>query len=329
VKNDHRHVPALDGIRGLAALMVFFDHYSGGQTSSFLIVRLIAKGLYLGWTGVSLFFVLSGFLISGILWDSIGKNNWWKSFYLRRSLRIFPLYYFSLFLIFAVTIVSKGTHWRFATMLPWVVYLQNVPWTDGLGNQFPNALSLRHFWSLAVEEQFYLIWPFLLLLMRKDIVRARRMCSFVWLISFFYRVAVVCFGWEIGWAASFLLGRCGELAAGAWLALAVRDARMGKHVQRYSPLVLILSFLPIVAVILLGGSILVKSPWMITVGIGSVSIFFAALLGITLNYSGIAAFFSYPWLRWMGKISYGLMGIYLTQVPPRSCGFRSSGWSNL
>ena len=311
MNNDSRHIPALDGIRGFAALMVFFVHYGGGQKSSYLGIRLIAKGLVFGWTGVSLFFVLSGFLISGILWDSMGKKHWWKRFYLRRSLRIFPLYYFSILLIFSAAVVFKGTHWRLESLVPFMAYLQNIPWTSGLRWKFPYAISLSHFWSLAVEEQFYLIWPFLLLLVRNDIKQARRMCCCVWLLSLAYRVAVVYFSWNLNWAAGFLLGRSGDLAAGAWLALAVRGGGTMKHVQRFSSLVLGLSSLSIISVILLARSTEITSPYILTVGISFVSLFFVSLLAMSLNPSLPSILFSNRVLRWMGKISYGF---YVYQV---------------
>src|SRR5271154_6678295 len=73
-----RHIPALDGVRGCAAAAVFAFHYGGGAQSSFLPLRVIGNIHHFGWAGVSLFFVLSGFLISGILWDGYQKPSWWR-----------------------------------------------------------------------------------------------------------------------------------------------------------------------------------------------------------------------------------------------------------
>ena len=70
-----KHIPALDGIRGLAALGIFICHYGGGKSSSYASVRFAAEVMQFGWAAVSLFFVLSGFLISGILWESFDKEN--------------------------------------------------------------------------------------------------------------------------------------------------------------------------------------------------------------------------------------------------------------
>src|SRR3984885_4831421 len=101
------HIPALDGVRGVAAATVFVYHYGGGAQSSFLPLRVMGILLHFAWVGVSLFFVLSGFLISGILWDGYQTPGWWRRFYVRRSLRIFPLYYLAL-VIAAVIWLALG-----------------------------------------------------------------------------------------------------------------------------------------------------------------------------------------------------------------------------
>src|ERR1700691_6305962 len=87
-----RRDPALDGLRGLAVLMVFVFHYGGGLQSSHLALRMLGYVTQAGWTGVVLFFALSGFLITGSLWDSLGSRHLLRNFYVRRALRILPLY---------------------------------------------------------------------------------------------------------------------------------------------------------------------------------------------------------------------------------------------
>ncbi len=119
--------------------------------------------LQFGWTGVDLFFVLSGFLITGILLDTRGSGNYFRSFYTRRSLRIFPLYY----LIVGVYLLSLPLQAKIPVLaanvpdprigLSYLVYLNN--WFVPLLHRSAGALG--SFWSLAVEEQFYLLWPFL------------------------------------------------------------------------------------------------------------------------------------------------------------------------
>src|SRR5262245_34107051 len=95
------HVPALDGIRGLAILLVMATHFTLIEKGPWIDECVAAVGRF-GWCGVDLFFVLSGFLITGILYDSKGSNQYFRSFYARRTLRIFPLYYAVLFLTVVV-----------------------------------------------------------------------------------------------------------------------------------------------------------------------------------------------------------------------------------
>jgi len=147
------HMPQLDGLRALAILCVLVWHFVEDANALHEFVQW-------GWVGVRLFFVLSGFLITGILLkcrrgiQSENHSGWWtlRNFYIRRFLRIFPIYYafiLSLYLFLP----------RFREDIGWyVTYLQNVMFA--LDNQYSVG---PHLWTLAVEEQFYLVWPFLIL----------------------------------------------------------------------------------------------------------------------------------------------------------------------
>ncbi len=153
---SHRYYPALDGLRGVAILLVVFLH-------NFRFMNYF----FFGWLGVDLFFVLSGFLITDILMNTVGQPGFLKNFYLRRILRIFPLFYLSL-VIFLV-ILPRFSHapdvhyytehqgWFWAYLQNWL-FVFRPPQGDPV---------LLHTWSLAVEEQFYLVWPFIILLWRK------------------------------------------------------------------------------------------------------------------------------------------------------------------
>lgn len=119
-----------------------------------------------GWTGVDLFFVLSGFLITGILLDTRGGRGYFRSFYARRTLRVFPLYYAALFGLFALLpalgLLTITAHEQLAGPQAWYwTYLTNV-WIAANGWEAVTPYT-SHFWSLAVEEQFYLVWPFVVL----------------------------------------------------------------------------------------------------------------------------------------------------------------------
>lgn len=151
-------MPVLDGVRAIAVLIViafhFWQSFSVGQNG------IVGKMAVWGQTGVDLFFVLSGFLITGILIDSKGSTGFLRNFYARRILRIFPLYYATLAVFYFVPPLLGN-----AASVPWTktiwywLYLQNI--ADTL--QFASAVGPGHFWSLAVEEHFYLFWPLLVM----------------------------------------------------------------------------------------------------------------------------------------------------------------------
>lgn len=160
--------PALDGLRAIAFFMVFGQHY---------------LALAWGWTGVNVFFVLSGFLITGILLDTREDPHRVRNFYVRRTLRIFPLYYG----VFAVLLLLQPfVHWNWNRYwIAWPLYLGNLlrfvsPAAAVLHSPLEYAadahlrsrllphseLYLGHLWSLCVEEQFYLLWPAVVFLVR-------------------------------------------------------------------------------------------------------------------------------------------------------------------
>jgi peptidoglycan/LPS O-acetylase OafA/YrhL len=148
-------LPQLDGIRGIAILVVIF-HNESAKYPFLYLDHIFANG----WMGVDLFFVLSGFLITGILLDAKQSNGYFKNFYARRCLRIWPLYYSSLFLMFVIIPFLRPAdgHMIFQRSGPWWAfpfYLQNFLVPDATGA----AGLLGVTWSLAVEEQFYLVWP--------------------------------------------------------------------------------------------------------------------------------------------------------------------------
>src|SRR5208282_3024374 len=170
-----RKLQSLDGLRATAIILVFFCH------TKHLIPLVNPFTFYLswyagqGWMGVDLFFVLSGFLITGILLDTQQASNYFAGFYARRVLRIFPLYYL---VLTTVIILGNLIHSpRVTATLPlpedrWLYFCYMTNWL-GLwkghwGTNYVNYLA--HFWSLAVEEQFYLVWPLIVWLVRSRAV---------------------------------------------------------------------------------------------------------------------------------------------------------------
>jgi len=142
----------------MAILLVFVYHCVPNTGVAF--IDQIGAIRHSFWIGVDLFFVLSGFLISGILIDHRQADNRWKTFYGRRSLRIFPLFYFTLLIVFLFAVFYRPLAEQLAETAPapWLFcYLFNFWLSANTG--WPESEILNHFWSLCVEEQFYLFWP--------------------------------------------------------------------------------------------------------------------------------------------------------------------------
>ncbi len=155
------HLPALDGVRGLAILLVLLFHFVANTTATNRWEAAVNGVLSYGLLGVDLFFVLSGFLITGILYDSRHDPAYFRSFYMRRVLRIFPLYYGVLAVVFFVVPLLPALR---GSELSGLREHQSWAWLYGvnvyLSVQKGWSLSyLTHFWSLAVEEHFYFVWP--------------------------------------------------------------------------------------------------------------------------------------------------------------------------
>ncbi len=197
------YFPELDGLRALATLMVMVFHFAQATNGPRVLV--------LGQTGVDLFFALSGFLITTILLQS-PHGDWHeiRNFYIRRTLRIFPLYYVGLGLFCAIFSVVSGWYW---------VYLQNL----AQAFQVP-VVGPDHFWSLGVEEQFYLAWPFLVLFWPR-----RWLAGGMWAavaLSFLLRVALV--HTHVG-LFHFTLTRLDGLAGGGLLAYAYNRGVLARY----------------------------------------------------------------------------------------------------
>ncbi len=150
-------MPELDTLRGIAVLSVVFFHAFGfefGFRGLSGIPKYLVAATLPGWVGVNLFFVLSGFLITGILIDTRSRKDYYRRFYLRRALRILPIYYAVLILlaVFSRTgVIARPASWAFLGLS--FIYLANVT------NLFGVTMQYGVLWSLAVEEHFYLLWP--------------------------------------------------------------------------------------------------------------------------------------------------------------------------
>jgi peptidoglycan/LPS O-acetylase OafA/YrhL len=172
IPNWSARIPALDGLRGVAILLVLLRHgvfgvssVQGVESHSPVTFLLLAAG-QLTWSGVDLFFVLSGFLIGGILLDARLSPRYFQTFYLRRAYRILPLYFLVMGLSLLPHLVAEFSPARAARIsplpIPWWAYalfIQNF-WMAHLGTFGPSGIGIT--WSLAIEEQFYLTIPLLI-----------------------------------------------------------------------------------------------------------------------------------------------------------------------
>ena len=150
---------SLDGLRAIAILLVLLSHFTPEHDSNQSLASVLFKIADLGWAGVDLFFVLSGFLITGILLRARQARKPLMNFYARRLLRIVPAYYLAL--VIALVAIPRLTSWYAApgaaAQAPYWLFLANFTQSGGGTLHVPFRTS--HFWSLAVEMQFYLLWP--------------------------------------------------------------------------------------------------------------------------------------------------------------------------
>lgn len=289
------YYPALDGIRGLAILLVVLFHNFG-----------FMRYFSFGWLGVDLFFVLSGFLITGILMRSAGQENFLRNFYMRRVLRIFPLYYLCL-IIFLIILPAfhkapaglkyyVDNQWWFWTYLQnWLFIIKKTTSSD----------ILHHFWSLAVEEQFYLIWPLIILLVRKPKLLIVIMSTVL--------ITVICLRyiiWEkqienLAYFNLYTFSRIDGIAIGSIMAL-VHQLDHGFLKKNSTIIVLLLA----------GANFLfyfINSrnnfgfPYMAIIGYTTFALMFALLIyeAVTGGSKIINVLFNNGILKFFGKISYG------------------------
>lgn len=311
---DHDRIPALDGLRGIAVLLVMIYHFSYAWIfSASPVDTAYARLSGAGWMGVDLFFVLSGFLITGILADSREREGYFSSFYARRVLRIFPLYYAFVLLVVPlsayllpgdpgpqVAALHAKSGWYLGYAVNLMVALEGA-WKSAV-------LHTAHLWSLAVEEQFYLVWPpLVLLLSRRALIRT----SIVLLsVAFTARIVLIAAGTDP--IAPYVLpfARMDALLMGALVALAMRELGGIAPLARGAPRVLAGAGLVAAAVLASAPPRQSwASPWMQTVGFTAIAAFFAALLVTAVSADSSSRwgrFLRAPSLRTFGKYSYAL-----------------------
>ncbi|MGI4831009.1 MAG: acyltransferase family protein [Janthinobacterium lividum] len=313
---NRRHYPGLDGLRGVAVLLVLVQHYV------FLSMPYIW-----GWVGVRIFFVLSGFLITGILFDTRNAPRRWSVFYARRALRIFPLYYGVLaggMLLYPIFRWVVHPSW-----VLWPLYLQNYGrffWPDAIqsgvvdhlrSTRFlhpPFFLYYGHLWSLALEEQFYLVWPLVVFAVRRRETLMRICVGVVVLLPF---VRLLCaltlpvYLLNAGVEDRFTPLQCDSLLLGALLALWIRGpapdmTRLAKRALWVLLGIAVLS--EILCPILYGHAVYPGEgdPIFASLGYAWVNFGSAALVLLAIDpATKFSRGLQNRRLRWLGTISYG------------------------
>lgn len=306
-----RHYPLIDGLRALAVLSVIWHHAASVARELVGLPETVFAKIYyalssLGGSGVDLFFVISGFLITGILMDTAYETRCFRKFYIRRTLRIFPLYYVSLAVIFG----SIGLWGRFPdpdfTFFSYFLYIQNWFMSFDLNSY----MYLNHFWSLAIEEQFYLFWPVLFLFFyRKKPGMVWPFCAVLILCSFALRFFWVEAG-QVNAAYTFTFSRLDGLLMGAMLAFGLRSGAVTEEaLRRVSPVVALPGLLAAALLILIGGAGADHELFRVKYCVFLLSLVSVFVLGGILDggKEGIwRSFLGLGPVRYIGRISYGL-----------------------
>lgn len=299
------YYPMLDILRGLAISIVVFYH-------NFASISFF----HFGWLGVDLFFVLSGFLITDILLKSKDSKNYFRNFYIRRVLRIFPLYYLTLFLFFTLSPIlfkQKGPETVFS------YYQSNSTW---FWSYFQNWLMVKkgpapvpflsHFWSLAIEEQFYLFWPVMIFFIRKLETIKKIIISLI-VIAIVTRISVwMMYPHEVEKFYCNTFTRMDSLLMGCLLAVHLKQ---GKALPLWLIKTAIICFIGLIAgSLLLFGNLHQDNMLFPTIGYSLTAAFFTAIVYLFLKYeANISVWASHlNLLRFAGRISYGM---YVYHIP--------------
>ena len=300
-QRSERHIDSLDGLRGIAILLVFFFHYLPRNPHSPL--SWLAS---VGWSGVDLFFVLSGFLITGILYDTRESSNFFRVFYARRALRLFPLYFFAVGIVLLVgALLHTAMRW---VAIPFYIYGANIMLAvrGGVPN-FTPYFQCIHFWSLSVEEQFYSLWPLVVFFVRKR--RTLMMiCAGGMLGALVLRIVLTRLQVSTWVLYAQLPTRMDALLAGALLALALRGPRPDAWRRRGGLYMLMgVSLLILALLFIRARSFIFSSGEMTSWGYSAFAGVYLSILALALIPGTVPSLIGRASvLRFFGRYSYGL-----------------------
>ncbi len=299
---NHDRITSLDGLRGLAIFMVFLRHTILLPEQGY---DRLKAAVDFGHLGVDLFFVLSGFLITGILFGSKNRSHYFRNFYARRSLRIFPLYYFYLTLYYVAAVHFKWINFgeakaaKAAADLHWAwFYGTNIE--IARTGSFITA-SLNQFWTLAIEEHFYLVWPLLVFFLnRRSILLATLLIS---VGSLLLRTFMDIYGVSGFTVLTFTLCRVDSFAIGGAFSILLTMSEWRRKLAVWTgPGTLLFGILVLLS--FFSGNLMLFS----SIGYTLTSFFFAFAIGYLVLHKDTfpALFFSRNWPRKLGKYSYAL-----------------------
>lgn len=306
------HLPVLDGVRGLAILMVLLFHFVGGMQPTNAIERAIVGVTNYGAYGVELFFILSGFLITGILYDARNEPHYFRNFYMRRVLRIFPLYYGVLVLVLVVAPLIpllRGPTLEFLVNHQWWAWLYGVNVYIAIQGDWSFSY-LEHLWSLCIEEHFYFFWPLVVFLLAARPQLLIKVSLAVALTAMAARLTGSMMG--LSWWTTYVLTpfRLDGLALGAFLAVTSRQPGGLDRLVRALPWVTVVATAVLLATF--GWTRLVSRESMafvLPVRASVIQVLLGCLLVwvlVAAERSTISRLFRSRWLVFLGTYSYGL-----------------------
>jgi peptidoglycan/LPS O-acetylase OafA/YrhL len=296
------HITELDGLRGMAILLVLLYH----------LFPFIPISKF-GWTGVDLFFVLSGFLITRILIKSVNEQRYWRNFIIRRTLRIFPLYYFTLVLY--VVICNLSNEFASSKLVSYDFFQENQLWywlyasnikTFETGTWLPTII-FNPLWSLSIEEQFYLLWPLVVYSLR-----GKRLFGItIFLICIVIIVRILLLSKNVSGLSIyvFTFTRLDTILTGSLIAIMIFELNLRHWLERYAMIALGISLFILMAVFLVQRTSSPFNSHIQLYGYTLLAFLFASLLLwiVSENKPSLLKFvFQSNFLVFLGKYSYSL-----------------------
>lgn len=312
------HIGPLDGLRAAAIFLVLLYHYTPTRNADLGIRGLHWKLADIGWCGVDLFFVLSGFLITTKLVAARNDPHRFRNFYARRTLRIFPLYYLALIVVLLIVpLLTRLPFEPLRAQLPYWLYFTNFAWPE---LQIEQTIPISHFWSLAVEEQFYLLWPAVVFLTRER--TARWICIAIAIAAPLLRLTLALNGAE--WVATYAWtpSRADGLVLGSLLAFVYASDRFKRRALTMSMAALAIAAPPLAWI-----TWRAKSGWVCTNGTMPevllvrtllptlLALFFAALLVCAMEWRPLSRVLSGRAQSLIARYSYGMYVVHYMLFP--------------